>query len=381
MNNELSEALENCLQAIKKGQSLEAALARYPKLAPELRPLLKTSILARSSRQLVILETVKRRGRMRLLQRAAEMRSAMEITPRRRIPTFSRVAITLGLVGMLVLTSTGFVSASSGALPGDQLYPVKRTWEGVRLFFVFSPQEHDILTSEFDQERLNEIDELLVKGQAAPITFTGLVTRQVDGQWMVSGIPVSVSNSSNSSLVTEGAPVTITGITRGDGVVEAQQIQLIKPGAPLPPFEPSENGEPNSREEQDNGAVLPTPHIVATANPSGSGSENSTQAHKSYQFTGVVQSIKKDVWVINGQSVNTNQAAMTGNIKIGSVVKFNGYFNPDGTFVVTSLEDNTNDNKIQHRNDSSGSSSGSGTNGNEQPGGGEGGDSGDDSGH
>jgi hypothetical protein len=158
-------------------------------------------------------------------------------------------------------------------------------------------------------------------------------------------------------------------------------VQLIQPGAPLPPFEPSENGEPNSSEEQDNGAVVPTPHIVATANPSGSGSVNSTQAHKSYQFTGVVQSIEKDVWVINGQSVNTNQAAMAGNIKIGSVVKFNGYFNPDGTFVVTTLEDNTSDNKIQHRNDSGGNSSGSGTNGNEQPGGGEGGDSGGDSGH
>jgi hypothetical protein len=372
--NELYEALENCLQAITNGQTMESALAGYPQLGSELRPLLMVSILARSSRQLIVLDHVKRRGRVRLLQHAAEMRSAKNGFLHRRIPGLSRALIALAMVGTLALTSTGIVSASSAALPGDRLYPVKRTWEDVRLFFVFDSQDHNLLESEYEQERLNEIDDLLGKKQAAPISFTGLVTRQVDGQWMVSGIPVSVPAATDPTMISEGAPVLITGRTNSDGFVEAQQIQLIQPGSPLPPLEPSDD-----LEQKDNGGPVAPTVTVGTAGPSGHGPQNSTGGYRSYQFSGIVQSMKKDVWVINGQSVNTNQAAMTGNIKVGSTVKFNGYFETDGTFVVTTLEDINTGVKNPQRNDSGGNSSEN--NGHNQSGGGEGDDGGEDSGH
>ncbi len=388
--NELSDALENCLQEIEEGQGMETILARYPDLESKLRPLLEVSVQARSLRKLAVPEDVKRRGRVRLLQQAAEMRESKRVSHTIRTPNFSRAFITLGLVGALVLTSTGFVSASSGALPGDQLYPVKRTWEGVRLFFVFNPQEHDLLESEFDQERLNEIDELIGKKQTAPITFTGLVTRQADGQWLVSGIPVSVASSTSPSFsaISDGAPVTIIGNTRSDGVVEAQQIQLLQPGGPLPPFEPSENNEPINGGEQEDGNAASTPVPVITQAPPVTGSQNST-GQKSYQFSGVVQSMKGNVWVINGQSVYTDQAEITGVIKVGFVVKFDGNFDSDGKFVVTTVEDISGGNSNSHRNNSGGNSSGSsgsGSGDHEQPGGGEGGGSsgsgsGEDSGH
>ncbi len=388
--NELSDALQNCLQGIEDGQAMETVLARYPDLESKLRPLLELSVQARSLSEPGVPEDVKRRGRVRLLQQAAGMRESKRVPHTLRIPNFSRAIITIGLVGVLVLTSTGFVSASSGALPGDQLYPVKRTWEGVRLFFVFNPQEHDLLESEFDQERLNEIDELIGKKLTASITFTGLVTRQADGQWLVSGIPVSVvsSTSPSFSAISDGAPVTIVGNTRSDGVVEAQQIQLLQPGGPLPPFEPSENNEPISGGEQEDGNAATTPVPVITQAPPVVGSQNST-GQKSYQFSGVVQSMKGNVWVINGQSVYTDQAEITGVIKVGSVVKFDGNFDSGGRFVVTTVEDISGGNSSPHRNNSGGNSSGSsgsGSGDHEQPGGGEGGGSsgsgsGEDSGH
>ncbi len=388
--NELSDALQNCLQGIEDGQAMETVLARYPDLESKLRPLLELSVQARSLSEPAVPEDVKRRGRVRLLQQAAGMRESKRVPHTLRIPNFSRAIITIGLVGALVLTSTGFVSASSGALPGDQLYPVKRTWEGVRLFFVFNPQEHDLLESEFDQERLNEIDELIGKKLTASITFTGLVTRQADGQWLVSGIPVSVASSTSPSFsaISDGAPVTIVGNTRSDGVVEAQQIQLLQPGGPLPPFEPSENNEPISGGEQEDGNAATTPVPVITQAPPVVGSQNST-GQKSYQFSGVVQSMKGNVWVINGQSVYTDQAEITGVIKVGSVVKFDGNFDSGGRFVVTTVEDISGGNSSSHRNNSGGNSSGSsgsGSGDHEQPGGGEGGGSsgsgsGEDSGH
>ncbi|MBI3739338.1 MAG: hypothetical protein HY258_09865, partial [Chloroflexi bacterium] len=172
MNNKLYDALENSLSALEQGQELDAVLARYPDLAAELRPMLETSLHARTMSGVPVSGDVQRRGRSRLLQRAAEMREAKK-SKRRIIPMFPRMALTLGLVGVLVLSSTGLVSASSGALPGDQLYPVKRTWEGVRLLFVFNPGGRDLLESQYEQERLDEIDELLAKGRSASVIFAG----------------------------------------------------------------------------------------------------------------------------------------------------------------------------------------------------------------
>jgi uncharacterized membrane protein YgcG len=378
--NELADALETCLRALEEGQSVEAALAQHPDFESELRPLLESSLLARGSRQLVIPEEVKRRGRAHLLQRAAEMRESKRGSHRRMIPIFPRAVIALGLVAVLVLTSTGFVSASSGALPGDQLYPVKRTWEGLRLFFVLNPEGHDLLESQFDQERLDEIDELLGKKQTAPISFTGLVSRQADGQWLVSGIPVSVTEATvlSTNAISDGAPVMIMGITRSDGVVQAEHIQLLQPGGPLPPFEPSENSEPTGSGEQEDAGAASTPVVVVTPSLSATGSQKSAQGQKTYQFSGVVQSMKGEVWIINGQSVQMDQADKTGNIKIGSVVRFYGYFGSDGKFVVTTVQVKSSGNSNSQRNDSGSNTSGNSGNNSgdhEQPGGG-GGESG-----
>ena len=234
--NELYNALEICLQAIEDGQKIELVLALYPEFERELRPLLEVSLLARYSNHYDISEAVKHRGRVRLLQRANELRMVNGVSHHRMIPILPRVAIVLSLVGILALTSTGFVSASSGTLPGDQLYPVKRTWEGVRLFFAFNSEERDLLESQFEQERLDEIGGLLGKRIAAPIEFKGLVTQQTNGKWQVSGIPVSVTGSTSSpaSGIPHGAPVIVTGITGSDGVVEAQEVQLLQSGGQLP---------------------------------------------------------------------------------------------------------------------------------------------------
>ena len=385
--NDLTDVLENCLQDIERGESLDTILAWYPDLESELRPLLEVSLRARRLRKFAVPDDVKRRGRARLLQLAAEMRESKRVSPRRMIPVYSRAAISLALVGILVLTSTGIVRASSGSLPGEQLYPVKLTWEGVRLFFVQTPQEHDLLESQFEQERLNEIDELLGKKQAAPIIFTGLVTSQIGGKWVVSGIPVSIPASTGFSVaeVSNGAPVTIVGNTRSDGFVEAQQVQLLQPGGLLPPLEPSEHNEQIATGEQEDINSVTTPAPVTTQAPAALGQNNSPQGQKTYQFSGVVQSMKGNVWIINGQSVSTDQADIAGQITVGTSVKFEGSFESDGTFSVTTVQEVSSESSNSRRNDSGGNTSGnsgSGSGDHEQPdGGGGGGNDGEDGGH
>ena len=352
--NKLYDALEICLQELEQGRDLNSVLARYPKLTKQLRPMLEASLRARIPDERTIPGDIHRRGRARLLQHAAGMREAKRAR-RRVIPMFSRWAITFGVAGALFISSTGLVSASSGTLPGDQLYPVKRTWEDVRLLFVFNPQGRDVLTSEYEQERLNEIDELLMRGRSATIIFSGLVTDQQNGQWMISGIPVMVSGVTRlpANAISNGVPVTVLGTTRSDGTVDAQEIRLLQPGVSLPPLEPSGDNDQNGETDNENhhtqaaptanenggSQVTPLPVIVTTSGTPAPTPQSMAQLdHMGYEFSGVVESMQGNVWNINGQSVLVDQVQIDGAVKVGSSVKFEGYYNADGQFIVTKVE-------------------------------------------
>ena len=149
--NKIYDVLEICLQELENGADLETVLARYPDLASELRPILKASIMARHGARLFLRPRQKRfdAAVAKVLQHAAQMREA-KVAPRKRmIPFFQRLAIAFTLAALFLSSGTGLVSASSSALPGENLYPVKLTWENVRLFFTFNEEyretlEHDI---------------------------------------------------------------------------------------------------------------------------------------------------------------------------------------------------------------------------------------------
>ncbi|MBI3737479.1 MAG: hypothetical protein HY258_00335, partial [Chloroflexi bacterium] len=232
------------------------------------------------------------------------------------------------------------------------------------LLFVFNPGGRDLLESQYEQERLDEIDELLAKGRSASVIFAGLVTKQQDGQWLVSGIPVQVSAATRlpAQAIPNGAPVMVTGLTRGDGVVEAQEIQLLQPGVSLPPLEPSEKN--NSEGEHEDSNAVPTPSIALTQGtpvPESSSSQNE-QDHHSYEFSGVVQSMQDGTWIINGQSVSVDQTAeINGNVQVGSIVKFEGYYDSNGNFVVTKIEVKSGGGDL-----SSGDKSGTNSNGDDE---------------
>ncbi len=361
---ELYDALENCLEAVERGASIENAVRRHPKLAAELRPLLAAALVARNSSRVHVPLDVRKRGRERLLQRALEAESAGRAAPRRMIPVFPRLALTVTLLVALVLTSTGLVSASSGSLPGQQLYPVKRTWESVRLWFVFAPAERDLLESDYEQERLNEIYELLGKRMEAPIAFSGLLARQIDGNWLISGIPVMVSSSTvlPGTPIADGAPVTVVGMTSADGLVQARQIQVLQPGVALPPLEPSHDGEQASSTGSEGAGAFATPAAPSTP-ASQSGNPASQPQQVTYQFSGVVQSIKGNVWQINGQTVYVDGADVAVQVGVGSLVKFQGYYSPDGRFNVTSIQSRTGSPDNKHDGGGSGGDSGGGSEG------------------
>jgi len=250
MNN-LYDVLEICLQELENGADLETVLMRYPDLANELRPILKASIMARTMSAPVPSPDAVRRGRAKLLQHAAQLREA-KVAPRskRMIPFFQRLAISFALTALLLSSGTGLVSASSSALPGENLYPVKLTWENVRLFFSFSHEAHEALEHAFENERLHEVNELLVEGRHETIRFAG-VYMEVSGVAYVSGIHIVILDTSivPAEPLLNGVAVEVTGHTNAEGFVDIESIALLPAGSVVPAGPPVEIKDENNNNE------------------------------------------------------------------------------------------------------------------------------------
>src|SRR3990170_6372927 len=302
MNN-LYEALEICLQDIEQGADIEIVLFRYPDLADELRPILEASENAKGMAVLAPSAETLRRNRTKLLQHAAGMRESKARSASRRIWSVSlrRVAVTLVVVAILFASGTGLVRAASTTLPGDNLYPVKRTWEDVLLLFTFNLQQREALEIEHENKRLDELNELFAEGRSEKVDFAGLVTLQNGDQWLVAGVPVVISAQTEmpDQPVAIGNAVRVTGVTGGDGIVLAERVKLLPPGAKLPDVDDKRENEEESNEgpnqqnednsgtgsegESPQGEETKTPEIESenSGSNSGSGSDSNNNDNTS----------------------------------------------------------------------------------------------------
>jgi uncharacterized membrane protein YgcG len=359
MNN-IYDILELCLQELENGADLETVLARYPDLVSELRPILKASIMARAQSVAGPSPDAVRRGRAKLLQHAAQMREA-KVAPRKRmIPFFQRLAISFTLAALFLSSGTGLVSASSSALPGENLYPVKLTWENVRLFFTFNEEYRETLEHAFENERLHEVNELLVEGRHETIQFAG-VYMEVNGITYVSGIHVAILDTSilPTTPLVNGAAVTVTGHTNSAGFVDVETIELLPAGTVVPPGQPvelkadSDDGNKNENGDDTN------PGEDNTNDDNGNSNDDNTNDD-------------------NGNSNDDNTNDDNGNSNDDNANDDNGNSNDDNTNDDNgnSNDDNSNsDDGKDNNNDSKG-----GDDGNKEDNSGSGGGGGDDDG-
>ncbi len=383
MNN-LFDILEICLQELENGADVESVLARYPEMAGELRPILKAAIMAKKMAAPVPSPEVIRRGRAKLLQHAAQLREQKAAPRRRMIPVFQRLAISFTLTAFFLASGTGLVGASSKALPGENLYPVKRSWEDVRLFFTFDPNQKELLASEFESERLDEVDELLAEGRDEPIQFAGLFM-QVNGVTYVSGVTVLIPVG--LQVPANGAAVVITGQTNAQGFVEITSIEILPDGAVVPvgrPIEVDNESNSNSGSGLEDGANSNSNSGSGSENGSGSGSANETQGNKviatpeldpqSFEVKGTVATLTANTLMINGQIYYLEITKIEGVLKPGATVEIKGYYMADGRFIVTEIKvkdsisggsNNGNTNSSSDSNDNGGSNSTSSSNSNE----------------
>lgn len=167
--NDLSDILASCLDSMERGErSLEECLALYPEHRSELQALLKTIGMIREQADFTPRPGYRAASRARLIRRlparpSAAVGKTIGRTRQNAYPVFSRRLVFFWasiLVLVVSLATGGTVSASSEALPGDALYPVKRSVEEARLWI--SDDAGEVLLSvEFMQVRVEEIQALI----------------------------------------------------------------------------------------------------------------------------------------------------------------------------------------------------------------------------
>ncbi len=239
MNNPLYDALEICITDLERGATLDSCLAQFPALAGDLQPILESAQQARAFSQNTLPTGAYRRARTRVLQAAAELRqqkpAPLPFWKRGPSPARPfRLAFTaLAMLIFLLSGGTGLVSASSNALPGDHLYPVKRSWEGFRLSLTFNPLEREHLERSYEKERVSEIHELFTKKRMEQVYFQAIVESQASDFWVVDGLKIRIDHDAKiDAAITIGSLVEIKGET-DDGILKAEEIRLIAP--PTPP--------------------------------------------------------------------------------------------------------------------------------------------------
>lgn len=318
----LFDALEVCLREIEEGADMETALARFPEHADELRPILETSAKARAMAVPEPSLEVVRRSRSRVMQRAAELRELN--APKRRLPILplQRLAIAFVLAVFFLLSGSGLLSASASSLPGERLYPVKRGWENIRLFFIFDAEARELLRDEFENERLHEVSELITAGRNEVIDFAGIFM-QVNGVTYVSGLQVVLP--AGVPVPANGTAVSVSGRTNALGYIEVITLEILPTGSVVPVGKP---------------ITVETP--PETQPGSGSGKETEVpSAAAEAAINGTLQVIATNSLVVNGTMVYLNNTVINGKLCIGMQVELKGYY-VDGKFIVREVNGRDN---------------------------------------
>src|SRR5450432_4188590 len=164
--NNLDEALNRCLRAVESGQiSVEECVARFPQF-PELEALLHTALLVNDLPRPPMPTAFTLRTQRRL---QSHLRDRVRAAQRSRASTWwsslGRLAVITGIF-ILILFAGGavLVRASESAIPGDALYPIKRTTEQVSLTFANSITRPPLLVT-LAQTRIQEIGTLSERGR------------------------------------------------------------------------------------------------------------------------------------------------------------------------------------------------------------------------
>lgn len=220
---DIDALLIEALDRYAAGEAIDVILDDYPTERERLSRTLRT---VQALEALEPSDTARARSEGQFLQQAQTQRRQMAF---RRVAASGLAVAALFVMLLCGLVGIGGAVASQAALPGDALYPVKRTLEDVQTAFDPGAQER------FEAERVEEVQALIAAGRTEAVAFSGMV-QAVEGRTLtVAGIEVQVPESiaSEEALTrAEGGRAEVEGIT-GSGEVVASAITIEAPEGPV----------------------------------------------------------------------------------------------------------------------------------------------------
>ena len=192
--NEFDNILDECLERMVKGDTIEQCLADYPEHALELEPLLMTVRMAREAAEVQPRPDFKARARY-------EFRAALhdEMAPDRAKSPFS---LKRGWVSALMVISILFVAgggtalAANDSMPDSPLYNVKLASEQVQLTLTPSSIGKAELCTAFAERRVDEIVYIAANGDAQQIE---MVTEHLGEDLMTLAMVVTAPGSESAA--------------------------------------------------------------------------------------------------------------------------------------------------------------------------------------
>ena len=222
MAERFENILNECIDCVLRGESVEQCLARYPEQTRELEPLLRTAVGAREATGVEPRPEFKAQARYQIQSRLSAKGQKAE---QKRMPVLGWVPrwamVVAAILLVVVLAGSSTVAASSDSLPGDTLYPVKTATERVQLFFAFSDVAKANLQAKFAGRRVQEMARLAERGDIE--SLEDLAVRFREHLARIEGLSdqIMAADSENAAKIAELEEILNRNMARDDAVLQA----------------------------------------------------------------------------------------------------------------------------------------------------------------
>ena len=164
--NEFDSILDECLERVIKGESVEQCLADYPEYTATLEPLLRLALDTKVATAIEPRPEFRDRARYQFQNAIRDM----ETTKSRGFFSWQpRWVTAVVIVVALLIAGSGTVVAAGDSLPDEPLYQVKLATEAVRLAFTTSAIGKAELYVELADKRVEEIIRMADKGKVKQV--------------------------------------------------------------------------------------------------------------------------------------------------------------------------------------------------------------------
>lgn len=227
MTRKIEDIFDNCLESIFKGESIDDCLKAYPEQAPELEPLLKTSLVF-MQRSSAIQPAPEFKARVHSQLQAMLYAKQKKAERRARIPIWQRRwALAMTAILGFLLIGVGTLAASAYALPDGSLYPVKLAGEQVKVTLAFSDIDKAKLHIQFAERRAGEMVEMARQGKGNEIfMLTEQVANHLDKVYVMEQ-PPEVEEKGPKMLAPTPAPAPSEGAEAYSKGRDAEELETV----------------------------------------------------------------------------------------------------------------------------------------------------------